>query len=114
MTTAGLNDISVTVTDANGESSRSPTAAFTFNPLPLAATPLASRTSADTGQPVSFMTSVSGGSGGFSYVWNGLPSFGCEGTTTATPACVFGNPGTVVAGVTVTDSLGGVSPRPVR
>jgi YVTN family beta-propeller protein len=109
VTTAGINDVSVTVTDTNGISSTSPTAAFNFDPLPAPSTPTASRTSADTGQPVAFSTVVSGGSGGFSYDWSGLPSFGCLGTTTNAPQCRFATAGTFSVQVTVTDSNGGVS-----
>jgi YVTN family beta-propeller protein len=110
LTTAGTNAVSVEITDSNGESAQSPVATFYVDPLPYAQPPVASRATLDTGQTVTFTTIVSGGSGGFSYAWTGLPDRGCYGLTSSSPTCSFAKAGPVAVRVTVTDSNGGVSP----
>jgi hypothetical protein len=103
-TAAGTFDPSVTVTDSNGASSSSSSTNVTVYSDPTVALPAASRASADVGQTVAFEAAPSGGSGGFSYDWSGLPS-GCSGSSnplSCTPAAA----GRASVGVTVTDSNG--------
>jgi hypothetical protein len=94
--------ISVTVTDSNGWVSASSGAiGFTvFADLSLP-TPSANRTSADVGQPVEFAIEPSEGSGGYTYVWVGLPD-GCTGTDPVN--CTVTQAGNLSVLVRVTDS----------
>jgi YVTN family beta-propeller protein len=106
---AGEIDARVAVTDRNGVSDTSPAARFTADTLPFATLPTSSRSSLDAGQRADFATTVGGGSGGYSYAWEGLPPGGCVNATTATPSCILSTPGPVGVWLSVTDSNGGVS-----
>ena len=68
--------IGVTVTDSNGESSVGASLAFDVLALPVASETVPSRGSADVGQPVTFTTNASSGSGGYQDSWFGLPAGG--------------------------------------
>ncbi|MCI4351367.1 MAG: PKD domain-containing protein [Thermoplasmata archaeon] len=68
----------------------------------------ASVASADIGQSVTFMVVASFGSGGYTYVWSGLPS-GCSGTS-ATISCTPAAAGTSLVAASVTDSNGATVP----
>jgi hypothetical protein len=98
-------DITVVVTDAAGVSSpASSELSFPVDADPIASMPQSSRASADVGQSVTFTTTASLGSGGYSYNWSGLPT-GCLGWT-ASFECLPVGSGTFVVNVTVTDSNG--------
>lgn len=108
-TVPGTLGISVQVTDSNGVVSPwSGALLFTVFPDPSATTPTANVTAADEGQSVTFTASGSGGSGGLTYAWVGLPASGCTGTTTETVTCVLatGSAATYDVQLSVTDSNG--------
>jgi len=96
---------SVTATDAvGGQASNSVT--VMVNPTPSAGTPTASPNPAAPGQTVTFTTAPSGGTGTLTCAWtfgDGSTGTGC----TATHA--YSVPGSFVASVTATDSLGTTS-----
>lgn len=71
---------------------------------PTVQAPTASVGSVDLGQAVTFSVVASGGSGGFSYAWPGLPP-GC-GSTSASFTCHPGQAGTYTITVQATDSNG--------
>jgi hypothetical protein len=97
--------VSVTVTDSNDNSVTSAPLVLTVFSDPAVTLPSANRTSADVGQPVSFVTAGSGGSGGLTYTWSGLPA-GCTGTG-AVVACSPSTAGKYSSiKVTVADSNG--------
>jgi hypothetical protein len=62
--------------------------------------------SVDLGQSVVFSTSASGGSGGYSYTWTGLPT-GCSSVSSSTVNCTPTGTGIFSVVVSVVDSLGG-------
>ena len=72
---------------------------------PSVTTPVPSpHPSADVGQPVTFTSTASGGSGSDSYVWSGLPT-GCAFSSTLALSCSDPTtPGNYTVAVTVTDS----------
>ena len=72
---------------------------------PVVAAPNASPSTAETGAAITFTASPSGGSGGYSYGWNGLPT-PCSGTGTAAPVCHPASAGVYSVSVAVTDSNG--------
>ncbi|HTP55013.1 MAG TPA: hypothetical protein VML94_08680 [Thermoplasmata archaeon] len=97
--------ITVTVTDSNGNSVTSAPLLLTVFDDPTVETPSANLSSADVAEPVSFVTSGSHGSGGYSYAWSGLPT-GCSATG-AVVACSPTASGTFGSiKVSVTDSNG--------
>jgi len=98
--------ITVTVTDSNGFMVTSSALSYTVYADPSAGTPTASPTSADVNESVTFTVPVSGGSGGLTVVWSGLPT-GCSGTA-AIVQCTAGAPtaGTYNISAKVTDSNG--------
>ena len=103
----GSYSISVTVTDANAYSVTSPTLSFTVLAGPSIATPTSSpHGSVDLGQSVSFTTSASGGSGGYTYTWTGLPT-GCSSSSSTRLNCTPTATGLFSVAVKVVDSLGG-------
>jgi hypothetical protein len=78
---------------------------FSVTPYPEVPTPTGSPGSADVGQTITFSASASGGSGGFSYVWSGLPA-GCVSANTASLSCTPTAAGTTSVTVRATDSEG--------
>jgi large repetitive protein len=109
---AGPLDISVNVTDAAGVVGVSPTLHFWVDADPSPSLPAATLPAADAGQTVSFWTANSGGSGGTSDAWYGLPSSGCTRFTELVATCSLLVPGTLYLWVNATDSNGvtGMSP----
>jgi hypothetical protein len=103
--TAGTFTVSVTVTDSNGVSAVSSPLSFTVFADPTITTPTTNRTSADVGQSITFTSTSSGGSGGNTYAWAGLPT-GCTSSDSLTVSCTPGASGTFEVKVTVTDSNG--------
>jgi YVTN family beta-propeller protein len=96
----------VTVTDGNGETgSASAPVPVTVDPAPNAVAVRANRTNLDAGQPVAFTANVTGGSGGFTFQWYGVPGT-CQGVTSASPTCTFLTNGTFSIGFLATDASG--------
>jgi hypothetical protein len=92
----------VSATDSNGESTNLTGGPDYVAPGLLISTPKASMGTLDVGQTVSFTTSATGGSGGFSYSWTGLPS-GCLSANTTSLQCTPAAAGTFHVVATVTD-----------
>ncbi len=61
----------------------------------------------DEGETVNFSATATGGSGGYSYSWNGLPS-GCVSQNSPSLSCTPQTTGNFSASISVTDSLGHV------
>ena len=104
-TAVGILLITVSVTDSNGVTAASPELSFTIDQAPsvtLSVTPSSPLQSAS----VSFTASVSGGAGGFIFLWTGLPS-GCTAPTDANLTCSPSSTGTYEITVNVTDQNGG-------
>ncbi len=59
----------------------------------------------DVGVPVTLTASATGGDGGFTYAWTGLPS-GCTALTNASYSCTPTTPGAGQVRVAATDTLG--------
>ncbi|MCI4331453.1 MAG: hypothetical protein L3K19_06365 [Thermoplasmata archaeon] len=106
-TGAGQFQVGLTVSDANGFALVLPTFALGVQPQ-LAVTLSVSHPLADVGQAIRLIASVTGGGGGFSYEWIGLPS-GCLGLNASTLLCTSTSPGSTVLAVSVMDGLGGSS-----
>ncbi|HEV2166452.1 MAG TPA: hypothetical protein VGS23_05710, partial [Thermoplasmata archaeon] len=97
----GNTTIFLSVTDANGSTVRTPGLFFSVSPR-LGVSLSASRTIADLDQRSLFEATASGGSGGLTYGWSGLPS-GCSAGG-ASANCSLTSAGEFVVGVTVADS----------
>ncbi len=103
-TSAGTSTVTVSVTDSNGYVNTG-SLSFTVYALP-SATLAASPASVDVGRSVTFTANPSGGSGGLTYAWSGLPT-GCSSSNSATLTCTPTVGGTSSVTVTITDSNGG-------
>ncbi len=105
-TAAGTSSVFVTMTDSDG-------ASVTGGPLTVtvfedpAAVVTASSGTVVLGQSLTLSAEVTGGAGGLSYRWTGLPS-GCQATV-STFTCQPNRTGTYSISVTVTDANGGRS-----
>jgi hypothetical protein len=107
--TAGGYSVQVTVTDSDNYVVVSPTLAFTVTQGPSITTPTSNPPgSIDLGQPVHFSVAASGGSGGFSYSWSGLPN-GCASLPSAEITCVPTAIGSTSVRVEVVDKGGGTA-----
>ncbi|HKN06849.1 MAG TPA: thermopsin family protease [Thermoplasmata archaeon] len=104
-TTQGTYAVSVTVTDSDSQTNTSGTLEFTVDSDPVVGTPNANPTTVETGAPVTFTASPSGGSGGYSYSWTHLPT-PCTAASSAAPTCHPSTAGTYAVSVSVTDSNG--------
>jgi len=105
--TAGGYTISVHVTDADQYSVYSPTIDYVVATGPAVTTPAAApAASADLGQSVNFSATATGGSGTYTYHWQGLPD-GCTPTNRSVIACRPNATGTDQVSVYVTDTGGG-------
>jgi len=102
----GSYTITVQVTDSNGNTV-SNSFTLTVNPVLSAGAASASHDPVDVGQATTLATSgASGGGGGYTYAWSGLPD-GCNSTATSfscTPTSSSESPYTVT--LTVTDANG--------
>jgi hypothetical protein len=99
-------DVSVDVTDANGEVIDGNSLIFQINADPTLSRVVSSPASVDSGQAVVFEVSAHQGSGVYTYLWTGLPT-GCVSVNAPTWVCVpKGVPSntTFEVNVTVTDS----------
>ncbi len=78
MTTSGVAQVSVAVTDAAGVTVPAATPLrLAIDPDPTADSPSSFRASGDVGQAVTFAVQGGGGTGNLSFVWSGLPG-GCS------------------------------------
>ena len=108
VTSAQALRVTLTVTDSNSGASTSAPLPFTVFSDPTVSTGRAGPHAvyADVGQSVTFVTSVSEGSGGYRYAWSGLPT-GCASASTPSLACTPSASGVYSSlQVTVTDSNG--------
>jgi len=101
----GIFSITSQATDSSGYSVTSAPLPYIVFSAPSVTTPSASRATLDVGQSVTFSTSASGGSGGYSYAWFGLPP-GCTSSNAPTLTCNISTAGTYTITVRVTDSNG--------
>jgi hypothetical protein len=102
--TAATNTVKVTVTDSNGYSATSPGLPFTVYPRlseGLAVTP----SSLLEGGAVTFVGTASGGAGGLTYLWSGLPT-GCAAPSGPLLNCSPSTVGSFNVAVTATDRNG--------
>jgi hypothetical protein len=76
---------------------------------PTIGVPRASPDHVDAGQPVDLTVQATGGSGSYTYHWEGLPS-SCKGPVGPSPQCVFPLPGQYSVNVSATDSNGFSTP----
>lgn len=98
--------ISVSVTDALGSTNSSVKLTYSVYPDPYVTNYLAGSPNPDTvGSDLTFSVNVSGGSGGFTYHWTGLPP-GCTSVDARSFSCVATRAGTFNNSVTVNDSNG--------
>lgn len=106
-TTPSTFNISVSVTDSLGASNMSGVLAFSVysDPTIGSSMPLATSSSSDVGQNVTFTVRVSGGFGEYTYQWSGLPP-GCDANNASTVSCRPTAPGTYSVLVSVADSNG--------
>jgi YVTN family beta-propeller protein len=104
----GMVNVSVIVTDPTGAHSVSPALPFEVYSLPTVADPNATRSIADVGESVRFSTSASGGVGGYTFAWSGLPD-GCQNLASATPSCTLIAPGYLDVLPSVIDGNGGTA-----
>lgn len=103
VTVPGTFTIRVQVTDSLGVSGFSPSATLNVYADPTVSV-AASRVAFDAEQPVLLTATASGGSGGFAYVWSGLPT-GCAGSSSVV-SCTPTDSGTASVTVRATDSNG--------
>lgn len=108
-TSPGVYPVALTVADTLGETVSLGPLAFDVSALPSVSVPTVTRTSVDVNQSFQFDAHVSGGSGPYSYRWEGLPVW-CLGADTATPSCLPQVAGVVTAQVSVIDSNGAAAP----
>ncbi len=103
-----LAGISVHVSDTLGKSATSGSLTLSEDADPVTGVPTASLPIIDNGQTVTFAVPISGGSGGYAFVWSGLPK-GCASANTrplsCTPSGVLANASTSIS-VGITDSNG--------
>ena len=102
---AGSHSASCKVVDSFGASATSGSLVDILAD-PAVTTPSSSVVSADAGQSATFTTTASGGAGGFSYDWIGLPSVGCSGQNGPSVTCSSMSPGNLSVSIRVTDSNG--------
>ena len=104
---AGSSFVSVTVTDANGVYLSSSPFNLTVSARLMPGSITLTSGTLDLGQGTKLTVSVTGGSGGLSYAWSGLPS-GCASANAAQLSCTPGAAGESWVSVEVTDSNGAV------
>ncbi len=102
---SGLSSISVNVRDSNGYTTTSQALQYRVYSDPTVSLPTSSALSVDTGQTVTFSIVASGGSGGYSFTWSGMPT-GCGSSNSNTILCVPAGAGSFPVRASVTDSNG--------
>ena len=100
----GTSEVSVNITDANGLSVEG-TLLVTVLSDPTLGTPTATPGSGQVGHSVTFSVVASGGSGGYTYTWIGLPT-GCASLNASAVTCQSLVEGTYLITVHLTDSNG--------
>jgi len=106
-TPGGPYGASVQLTDSLGVSSSvEKLTGFTVDAQLTAAAPSITLDPTDVGELTDFISAPLGGSGGYSFVWNGLSGSGCTGVIILAFACEPSSTGTYVVSYTVTDSNG--------
>ncbi|MGD0588250.1 MAG: thermopsin family protease [Thermoplasmata archaeon] len=105
--------VTVTVTDSNGGSATSHVLEYYVDGDPTVTAPNLSESSVDLGQWVNLSTAASGGSGGYTYAWFGLP-LGCASANTSSISCLAASPGNYSVQVNVTDTNGVTATSHVR
>jgi hypothetical protein len=110
-TVGGTYTVSVIAIDSNGGSSTlERSATFLVYALPTVTTPSPSVASVDLGQSVTFSTTASSGSTGYTYTWaQSSMDLGCTLGDTPSISCTPTTAGTYTVSVVVSDSNGGVS-----
>ncbi|MCI4348626.1 MAG: hypothetical protein L3J93_00170 [Thermoplasmata archaeon] len=101
----GTYAVHAVVTDSNGGSATSPVATLIVSPALAASTLTASSGALDVGAPLTLAVSVSGGSGGTTFAWSGLP-MGCVASNTASVSCTVTGAGRFTPTVTLRDAAG--------
>jgi hypothetical protein len=104
-TSAGTYNISVIVVDSLNYARRGSALSFIVWVDPTITLPSASPSSVDVGQTVTFAAALTGGYGGDSYTWSGLPT-GCTSSNAAALSCIPTGSGIFQVSVTATDSNG--------
>ena len=84
-THVGWSNVSTTVTDSDGYSSKSPATAFMVASSPLVSLAV-NRTHLDANEPITFWANASGGTGSYNYAYTGLPA-GCTSINAKTFSC---------------------------
>ncbi len=102
---AGSFSVYVNITDADDNQTNSNTVSLIVEPSLQVSLSLNPGTLTE-GQSLQVSTSVSGGSGQYSYEYTGLPS-GCQGYNSASFSCTPSSTGGYSVGVNVTDTNGG-------
>ncbi len=104
LTTPGDSTIDVTITDSEGVRSTGPPLAFEVYPDPRVRSLSNLQPYLDVGQNLTLFADVVNGSGGFTYVWSGLPS-GCAPTSPLVN-CRMNASGSLSVSVVARDSNG--------
>jgi len=97
--------VGVTATDSAGMEASGHPLSYTVLSDPSLGALRPSPATVDVGQTVTFLTSASGGSGGYSYSWTGLPT-GCNSINASSVSCVPTASGSFAPAVQATDSNG--------
>lgn len=104
-TVPGTYLVSAWGVDANGvEASSSPTI-LEVTPDPAVGSPVATPGALPLGDPITLVTTASGGAAPYTYAWTGLPA-GCVSANASEMACTPTAAGTYAVRVSVTDALG--------
>jgi hypothetical protein len=110
-TNTGTYKVNLTVTDSSSRSFTSANLSFTVHADPTVGVPSPSRSTVETGAPVTFTVSPTGGASPYSFSWSGLPA-PCNRTNTAAPTCTPPAPGTYPVQVNITDASSFFVPSP--
>jgi len=103
--TTGTFPVTANITDSNGFSITSSTLSVSVSPDLSLTSFTTSPDKLDIGQTITFAASASGGSGGLSFAYYGLPT-GCETANSTNLSCTPTSTGTYHVILTVTDSNG--------
>jgi hypothetical protein len=110
-TKAGTFTVQVKVVDSNGQTVTSPAQSVTVDP-PLAVTSVqVNRSVIDVGMSAQFHEYATGGSGGLTYAWTGLPA-GCSPANASTLTCRPTQSGSYWVWVVVSDPNGETATAP--
>src|SRR6267143_3456608 len=107
-TATGTFPVTANITDSNGFSITSSTLSVTVSPDLSLTSFTASPDKLDIGQTLTFAASASGGSGGLSFAYYGLPT-GCETANSTSLSCTPSTVGNYTIEATVADEAGQTS-----